>query len=273
MAWSRTLGLLTVLVVVPILWRRGPWPALPSGSILRSAIRPGLVLGGLMFVGYFLQTEGQARTTATNAGFITGMYVVFVPILAAMVFRRPVPGAAWVAVLVSMVGLALLSVSNLDDVRVHAGDLFVLAGAAAWAGHILAVGHYAPSLPPWVLSVAQLGVAAMLHVAAASGTGIRLEETLRGDVLPLLVVTGVLGTGVAFTIQLVAQQTLTATRAVILLAGESLFAALFAALWIDERLDLHQWAGAALVVGAMIYSELGGRRVRAPTGVDPAAVP
>lgn len=273
MAWSRTLGLLTVLVAVPMLRHAGPSPALPRGSILRSAIRPGLVLGALMFVGYFLQTEGQARTTATNTGFITGMYVVFVPILAAIVFRRPVPGAAWVAVLVSMGGLALLSVANLDDVQVHAGDLLVLAGAAAWAGHIVAVGQYAPLLPPWVLSVAQLGAAAVLHAVAAAGTGIRLDETLRGDVLPLLVVTGILGTGVAFTIQVVAQQTLSTTRAVILLAGESLFAALFAALWIGERLDLHQWAGAALVVGAMIYSEVAGRRVRAPVAVDPAAVP
>jgi drug/metabolite transporter (DMT)-like permease len=269
MAWSRTLGFLTVLAALPLLRRAGRDEDVP----LRTALWPGLLLGSLMFVGYLLQTEGQARTTATNAGFITGTYVVFVPILAALVFRRRVPRSAWLAVLVSVAGLASISVSELDDVQLHAGDLLVLAGAVGWSGHIVAVGHFSPRLPPWLLSLSQLGAAAALHVVAAVVTGIRLQDSARGDVFPLLVLTGVLGTGVAFTIQVVAQQTVSSTRAVILLAGESLFAALFAALWIGERLALHQWAGAVLLIGAMIYSELAARRIRARVAVDPGAVP
>ena len=85
----------------------------------------------------------------------------------------------------------------------------------------------------------------------------------------LLVITGILGSGIAFTIQVLAQRTVTPGRAVVLLAGESLFAAFFAAIWIQERLAVHQWIGAALVVAAMVSSELSARRPAAAR-IDPA---
>ena len=84
---------------------------------------------------------------------------------------------------------------------------------------------------------------------------------------------GVLGSGVAYTMQVVAQQTVTAVRAVVLLAGESVFAALFAAIWIGERLSLHQWIGAAVVLAAMTYSELAARRPPAVPRLEPASAP
>jgi drug/metabolite transporter (DMT)-like permease len=268
MAWSRTLGFVTVLVLLPLIRRAGDHARFP----LRRAVGPGLVLGGLMFVGYVLQTEGQARTTATNAGFITGIYVVFVPILASILFRHRVRRSSWIAVVISLLGLSLLSATDLDALAIHAGDLLVLAGAVGWAGHILAIGYFSPRLPAWLLSLAQLGAAATFHLAAAGPTGLRLADATSGEVLPLLVLTGILGTGVAFTIQVVAQRELTATRAVVLLAGEALFAAAFAAAWIGERLTAHQWVGAILVLGAMVYSERSARRSAAPR-LDPAAVP
>ena len=86
---------------------------------------------------------------------------------------------------------------------------------------------------------------------------------------PLLILTGVIGSGVAFTIQIMAQQTVTPGRAVVLLAGETLFAAFFAAIWLGERLSLHQWMGAALVLAAMAFSELSARRPGEAL-VDPA---
>jgi drug/metabolite transporter (DMT)-like permease len=264
MAWSRGLGFLTVLALVPLLRRM-------SGErrAFRQIVVPGLILGALMFVGYFLQTEGQARTTATNAGFITGLYVVFAPILASALFGLRVPKAAWIAVAISAIGLGLLSIHDLGQIQVHAGDLLVLAGAVAWAGHITAVGHFSPRYPAWMLSLGQLGVAATLHLVAATATGLRPQTAVSGKVWPLLILTGVLGSGVAFTIQLLGQRTVTAARAVVLLAGESLFSAAFAAVWLGERLSVHQWGGAVLVLAAMAYSELAARKAAA-TLLEPA---
>jgi drug/metabolite transporter (DMT)-like permease len=265
MAWSRTLGFLAILALIPLIRRAGSG----HGRRFREVLGPGVVLGALMFVGYLLQTEGQARTTATNAGFITGLYVVFAPILAAALLRDRVPGAVWIAVLMSLVGLSLLSVQDLEQIRLRAGDLLVLAGAVGWAGHITAVGYFSPRFPPWMLSLAQMGAASLFHIALATTTGIRLSDAGSLDVWPLLVITGLLGSGVAFTIQVLAQQTVTPGRAVVLLAGETLFAAFFAAIWLGERLEIHQWLGAILVLAAMAYSELSARRPREAL-VDPA---
>ena len=266
MAWSRGLGVLAILALLPLLRRGGS----PSDPPFRAALLPGLVLGGLMFVAYVLQTEGQDRTSATNAGFITGLYVVFAPILASALFGQRVSRAVWTSVVVSLAGLTLLSVPDLGDLRPRPGDLLVLAGALGWAGHIVAVGRLSPRHPAWALSVLQMAVAAALHLGLALLVGFRTREALDVSVWPLLVVTGILGSGVAFTIQVLAQRTVTATRAVILLAGEALFAAFFAAVWIGERLSARQWLGAVLVLAAMAYSELRARRPAAAR-IDPAA--
>jgi drug/metabolite transporter (DMT)-like permease len=257
MAWSRTLGFLAIVALLPVLRRSGR-----SSPAFRSVLWPGLVLGTLMFTAYLLQTEGQARTTATNAGFITGLYVVFAPILAAALFGQRVAASVWISVVISMAGLTLLSIADLGEIRLHAGDLLVLAGALGWAGHITTVGRFSPRFPAWTLSLAQMGVASALHLALAVGSGLRFEDSLSGSIWPLLVLTGVLGSGVAFTIQILAQRTITAGRAVVLLAGEALFAAAFAGVWIGERLSAHQWFGAALVLAAMAYSEVFARRPR-----------
>ena len=268
MAWTRGLGFLAILAMIPLLRTPSDRPSPP----IRTVIGPGLLLGALIFVAYLLQTEGLARTTATNAGFITGLYVVFTPILAAAVFRQHVPRAAWIAVVVSVVGLAFLSVRDLGAVRVYLGDILVLAGAVAWAGHIVGVGHFSPRFPAWLLSLAQMGATAALQLMATAGVGLHVREAASLSVWPLLVLTGVFGSGVAYTFQVMAQQTVSPVRAVVLLAGESLFAALFSAIWIGERLALHQWGGAILVLGAMAYSELAARRP-AVERLDPASVP
>jgi len=267
MFWTRTLGFVTILAWVSL--ARGP--GAPRGAV-RRALMPGFVLGALMVVGFSLQTAGIARTTATNAGFITGLYVVLTPLLGAIAFRHSVAPSTWLAVAVSVVGLGLLSVADLGHVRLHAGDLLVLAGAVAWAGHITAVGRFSPRHPARVLALAQMGFAALLHLVLAAPAGLQAGQAARASMWPLLILTGVLGSGVAFTIQVVAQRTLTPSRAVVLLAGEAIVSAAASALWIGERLRSHQWVGAALVICAMALSELSARRAEAPP-FEPAAVP
>jgi drug/metabolite transporter (DMT)-like permease len=261
-AWSRVLGALTILALLPMVLRRTP-----RRVRLRRLIGPGVVLGGIMFVAYLLQTAGLERTTATNAGFITGLYVVFVPILGLVLFRRRTSAVAWVAVAISIVGLGLLSVPGLHDLRPHVGDLLVLASALGWAGHVVAVGFFAERYPAVPLSLAQMVAAAVFHLAVAAPTGLHLEAA--ADVWVLLVITGVLGSGVAFTIQVVAQGIISPTRAAVILAGESVVSAAAAAIWIGERLAPHQWVGALLAISAMVVSEVGARR-SAVTRIDPA---
>jgi drug/metabolite transporter (DMT)-like permease len=256
MAWTRGLGFVAILAMVPLMRRSSG----AARADLRRAARPGLLLGGLIFVAYMLQTEGLARTTATNAGFITCLYVVFTPILAAVVFRQQVPRAAWIAVIVAVIGMALLSVRDLGEIRLHAGDLLVLGGAVVWAGHLTGLGYFAPRFPAWTISLAQMGATFAFQLIAVAGTGLRFGTVAHASVWPLLVVTGVLGSGVAYTLQVMAQREVTVVRAVVLLAGESVFAAVFAAIWIGERLSAHQWAGALLVLAAMTFSELAARR-------------
>jgi drug/metabolite transporter (DMT)-like permease len=253
MFWTRLLGFVTILAAVPLVAR---------GQITRASVRrvagPGILLGSLIFVAYVLQTEGLARTTATNAGFITGLYVVFTPVLGLALFRRSVRGAAWAAALVSVLGMALLSVPALDDLRPRSGDLLVLASAVAWAGHAVGVGYFAGRHPSVLLSLAQMGATAALHLVALAPTEARAPDT--GEVWLMLLITGVLGSGVAYTLQVVAQRTITAARAVVILAGESVAAAAIAYVWLGERLMTHQWAGALMVLAAMAVSDLTARR-------------
>jgi drug/metabolite transporter (DMT)-like permease len=254
MAWSRTLGLVTLalpVLLVPRLRRQ----------LTREALLPGAVLGVVLSASLFAESTGLRQTTATNAGFITGLYVVFVPLLSALVLRARVGAAVWLAAVLATSGLALLSLGGLE---VRRGDLWVLLGAVVVAVHFLLVQRFAARVPPLPLGVCQMLAASLLQLALAAPGG--LDPSHAAHVWRPLVVTGVLGSGVAFALQLVAQSEVSATRAALLLGAESLFAALFSALWLGERLTGRQWLGAALVVAAMVLSEL---RARAGPVVDP----
>src|ERR687891_514944 len=132
---------------------------------------------------------------------------VFTPLLGLALFRRGVRGAAWGAALVSVLGMALLSVPALDDLRPRSGDLLVLASAVGWAGHAVGIGYFAGRHPTILLSLAQMAATAALHLAALPFTEARVPDT--GEVWLMLLITGVFGSGVAYTLQVVAQRTIT----------------------------------------------------------------
>ena len=185
-----------------------------------------------------------------------------------MLFKEPTTRAIWVAVTFSVVGLALLSTASLTSFDPRLGDLLVLASALAWAAHVVAVGRFAPRLSGMALALAQMAAASVLHVLVAVPGG--LDAGGASSVWPLLVVTGILGSGIAYTLQLLVQKQIDATRAVVVLAGESLASALLSALWIGERLAWHQWVGAGFVVAAMVVSELKAR-AGAPVRLEPSS--
>jgi drug/metabolite transporter (DMT)-like permease len=151
-------------------------------------------------------------------------------------------------------------VPALDDLRLRFGDLLVLFSAMAWAAHVVTLGRFVGRHPSATLSLSQMGWAALMHVIAALliGSGLRVGEAA-SETWVLLIVTGVLGSGVAYTLQVIAQTEMSPSRAVVILAGESVAAAAFSAVWLGERLEPHQWLGAALVLAAMAVSELRAR--------------
>jgi drug/metabolite transporter (DMT)-like permease len=243
-AWSRGLGFVAIAAI--LLVRRPPRAAWTIGLV-----PAGALLGGLMTAGYVLQTVGIDHTTATNAGFITVLYVVLAPAGAALIGRHAPDRIDVLCLALALTGLALLS---LRGGGFRAGDLVVLASAAAFAGHIVAVDVLVDRYPAAPLALAQMAASAAITAAIALPAGPQAGEV--ASLWWIFVLTGVLGSGVAFSVQVMAQQSLSPVRASILLAAEALVAALVAAIWLGERLSARGWIGAAVVLAAIGISEL-----------------
>ena len=249
-AWSRGLGLLAIVVVLTI-WRP------PRVAWTRGLVPAGALLGGLMTAGYLLQTVGINHTSSTNAAFITVLYVVLAPAGAALIGRHSPDRVDVACLALALVGLGLLSIRGGS---LRAGDLLVLAGAAAFAGHIVAVDVLVDRYAAAPLALAQMAASAVLTAAIAVPAGPQAGEV--ASLWWIFILTGVLGSGIAFSVQVMAQQWMSPVRASILLASEALVAALVAAIWLDERLSARAWLGAAVVLAAIAISELHPRRMR-----------
>jgi drug/metabolite transporter (DMT)-like permease len=249
-AWSRGLGLLAIVVVLTI-WRP------PRVAWTRGLVPAGALLGGLMTAGYLLQTVGINHTSSTNAAFITVLYVVLAPAGAALIGRHSPDRVDVACLALALAGLGLLSIRGGS---LRAGDLLVLAGAAAFAGHIVAVDVLVDRYAAAPLALAQMAASAVLTAAIAVPAGPQAGEV--ASLWWIFILTGVLGSGIAFSVQVMAQQWMSPVRASILLASEALVAALVAAIWLDERLSARAWLGAAVVLAAIAISELHPRRMR-----------
>ena len=186
--------------------------AVPAAGRVRSLGRRGWVagvsLGLLLATGYGLQTAGLDRTTVSSAGFITGLYVVFTPLLALLLFRTRVGGAVWVGVALAVAGLALLSGVSAGD---PVGDLLVLAGSAAYSLQIVLMERYAPRYDPVAFTQAEMlaAFAGFAVVAVALG---QVELPHGWTVWGALLVTGIFASALAFLVQTWAQRRTSATR-------------------------------------------------------------
>ena len=218
--------------------------------------RYALLLGSLLAVGYTAQTVGLAYTTSGKAGFITGLFVVFVPLLGALAFRRRPSNAALFAVFIAVVGLALLSLN--DNLTFNPGDPIVLICAVAYAVHILIVDKVTTIFDTVDLTMAQVVVAGIEMGILAYLFEPQLPQP-NSYTLIALFITAVLATIVAFFVQIYAQKHIGPTRTALILLSEPVFAAVFGYLLLQEVLSLRRLAGAALILAGMVIAELYGR--------------
>lgn len=253
--------LLGGLVVLPLALRTRRRSAPLSAAGVRALVIGGLSAGLCMAAASTFQQTGLETTTITNAGFITGLYVVFVPFLGSM-FGQRIRVQAWIAVLLAIAGMFLLSFHHATTVRdlkgfvdgLSTGDLWVLACAATWAVHVQVVGWAAKRTDPVALSVLQFFVGGAL----ATSMALLLEgPTLAGleaAALPIAL-SAVFAVGIAFTFQAIAQDVAPPTHTAILLSLESVFGALTGWILLGEQMNGQQAAGAALMLTAALVAQ------------------
>jgi drug/metabolite transporter (DMT)-like permease len=227
-------------------------PALrPLHALPRRGWVAGAGLGLLLAVGYALQTAGLERTTVSNAGFITGLYVVFTPLAAVALFRIRIAAIVWAGVALSTAGLALLSGGGGAD---GLGDLLVLAGSAAYSLQIALMERYAPRYDAVAFTFVEMlaAFAGFAVVAVALG---QVEVPRGWTVWGALLVTGVFASALGFLVQTWAQQRTSATRTALAFAMEPVWAAIFGFWLAGDRLGAVAWVGAALIMAGIVVAE------------------
>jgi drug/metabolite transporter (DMT)-like permease len=221
------------------------------GSLGRRGGAAGVLLGSLLAAGYALQTAGLERTTVSSTGFITGMYVVLTPLIAFAAFRMHVPTAAWVGVVVSTIGLGLLTGIHAGSVS---GDLLVLAASAVYSLQIVLMERYAPRYDALAFTTAEMLAAFAGLTAVALGRG-EVEVPHGWTVWGALLVTGVFASALAFLVQTWAQRRTSATRTALVFALEPVFAGIFGFALAGDRLGALGWTGCAVILAGIVVSE------------------
>jgi drug/metabolite transporter (DMT)-like permease len=220
-------------------------------SLGRRGWAAGTGLGLLVALGYALQTAGLERTTVSSTGFITGLYVVFTPLLALLFFGTRIGLAVWVGVALSTVGLALLT--GIDTGRL-AGDLLVLAASLVYSVQIVLMERYAPRYDPLALTQAEMLAAFGGFAVVAVATG-QLEVPHGWTVWTALLVTGIFASALGFLVQTWAQRRLSAARTALAFALEPAWTALFGFWLAGDRLGTVAWMGCALIMAGIVISE------------------
>jgi drug/metabolite transporter (DMT)-like permease len=220
----------------------------------RKTLIPGLILGLLSFAGYATQTIGMLTTSASKAAFITGLSVILTPIVGAIWLRQRIPGRVWLAALLAIIGLGLMTLNPNEGVVI--GDLWVLGTALAYALYIVYLGEIAVHHKPIVLTSLQIIVVAVLSWGWAVPHLSVLKE-LSLSALSALLYLALFATALVLWLQALAQRVVPAYAAALIFALEPVFAAIFAYFMLGETLSLQGWLGGGLVVVAMILGGLG----------------
>lgn len=243
--------LLGGLCLLPLTLKRTTVPMMHKKQQI-PVITAGLLAGGVLFIAATLQQVGLQYTTAGKAGFITGLYVVLVPMIG-LLLRQGTNAGTWLGAVTAAVGLYLLSVT--EELRIEPGDLLEMVGAVFWAIHVLLLSYLSPRTVPVRLAMIQFFVCGVLSLA----TGVVLEsitlEAIVGAAVPIFY-GGVCSVGAGYTLQVVVQRKAHPSHAAILLSLESPFAALGGWLLLNEVLSGRALTGCCLMLAGMLLSQL-----------------
>lgn len=213
-----------------------------------------MILGVMLVSGMILQQTGMLTTTVTNAGFLTGLYVVLVPILGVLLFAQWPHPVVWICAILSLTGIWMLSGGSLSSFT--EGDWMMIAGAFFWALQGLFIARYALRIGrPVTMACIQFAVVAIIGTILALSFEIIEWQAIKAAA-PEVLFTGVFSSGVAFTLQAIGTRYTSAPQAAIFLSSEALFAALFGALILGERLPTIGLAGGALIFLSMMMVEI-----------------
>ncbi len=237
--------LLSALVLLPFIRFRV--------KVTRQVLPLVLLTGLVLFSASAVQQAGLQFTTAGNAGFLTTLYVVLVPILLLVFWRQKISWLAWAAALLAVAGGWMLSTGG--TFHVAPGDLFELAGSLLWAFHVILIGKMAQRMEPLQLAFGQSFVAGILSLIGGLFFETHTLAQIAGSWLPLLYL-GIISTAVAFTLQIVGQRHSPATDAAIIMSMEAVFAAISGYLLLGELLQTVQVIGCAMIFVAILLAQV-----------------
>lgn len=244
---------LGTLALLPVLIFYKKKTHLKSSHLFSSkTIAGGFLLGVILTIGINLQQIGIEYTTVTNSGFITGLYVIVVPILGLFIGQKTNTGT-WIGALLAVLGMGLLTLNH--QLTISFGDFITLISAIAWGVHVLLVGIFVTRCDPIAIAFIQCLVCCILSTLLAiplEGLAIHFSE----QALLSILFTGIISVGISFTLQLIAQKDAIASHAAIILSLESVFAAICGALFLGEALTVKGYVGCSLMFIGMLIAQL-----------------
>jgi len=209
-------------------------------------IKQGILAGILLSGGYIFQTLGLAKTTVSNTGFITGMYLVFTPLISLVILKRKVLMVQWFAVAIAMIGLILISYNGIS---IGTGEILVLISAFIYGAHFVALGEWSNGKNTYALTLVQILTVSAIATVCAFINGFEMPASAM--VWQAIIFTAVFATFLAFLVQTKAQSVMSATAASVLLAMETPFALFFGLFFNNDPLTIRIAVGGAMVMFAM----------------------
>jgi len=230
--------------------------------LTRPALIAGIVVGVFLYLGYALQTSGLKLTTPSKSAFLTGTSTVMVPLILVGIWRTRIHLWRVVGIVLALAGLFLMTVPAgeglADFARVNFGDVLTVGCAVGFAFHIVSLGRAARRFPFEQIAVLQVATAAVLMAITATLLEHPHFEPSKTAIAAVLI-TGILGTALAFTAQAWTQQFTPATHAALIFNLEPVFAWLTSLIYLKEQLGVRAGAGALLILGGVLVSELLGQ--------------